>query len=225
MSQGNFPSSYANYTQFGKNERHQVTDPLTYCLVDSDDRKFLHGSNAVLYGPRSYPCQAYMAQRCAEKWDGFCEYFYVQHSEKSVWPDTRLWPDTLMANTWGSQVSDLTIGEQLLKNTAMLKYCTFPGCNAVQELFNPLDPASPKITRWVNKETGGNEQCIPVCRVLDRKNVDQDPVMNRMLANPKAAAQTLINICNTSKRMGDNLAGTKIGAFCTRYQKARAMEY
>lgn len=79
-----------------------------------------------------------------------------------------------------------------------------------------MNPNSPKITYYtnpINEDSG----CVPVCRV-DPTQIDNDPVMNRMLANPLAAAPVMINICNTAKREGINLNGTKLGKVCQRYQ-------
>jgi hypothetical protein len=43
--------------------------------------------------------------------------------------------------------------------------------------------------------------------------------MDRCLQNPTAAAPVLINICNTAKRNGTDLSGTKLGAVCQRYDQ------
>jgi acetylornithine/succinyldiaminopimelate/putrescine aminotransferase len=49
-------------------------DPLTYCIGDNASQRFNHGSHAATYGQNSKACQVYMANRCAQNWDGVCEY-------------------------------------------------------------------------------------------------------------------------------------------------------
>lgn len=206
-------SSYMPYRQFGSNVPTS-NDPLTYCLADTMDKNFQHGSNSVLYGPRSAPCDQYMAQRCAKKWDGFCQYYMVEHSKQSGWPNNRVWPDMAQPNVWHGQTSKLSLGEQLLKNTVEAKYCEYPGCIKKEESFNPLDPNSPKITYWTDETGAGG--CVPVCRV-DPETVDNDVVMDLALQNPRVAGNTLINIINTAQREGLPLAGTKIGSVGQNY--------
>ena len=209
--------SYASISRFGQpSGSPNLNDPLTYCLTDSMDKNFQHGVIGVTSGPRSKRCQSYMAERCATNWDGFCEYFYQEHRNPSKqWPNNRSWPDTLVPKFWTGQTSSLTIGDQLLKNSAETKYCTYPSCYPRTELFNPLDPNSPRITYWVPRDDSGGG-CIPVCRV-DPTTVDDDVLMDKMLSNPVASKDTIINICNTARREGVDLSGTKIGGVCKRY--------
>jgi hypothetical protein len=208
-------------SRFGnmQNSPSNSDDPLTFCLADTMDSKFLHGSTAVEYGPRSRSCQNFMAERCANKWDGFCEYFYVEHSKAKEWPNNRIWPNMGSPNQWinkGASVN--TIGEQLLKDAAERKYCTYPTCTPVKRPFDPMNPQSPMVTSWQNSQ-GGTDGCVPVCRV-NPATVDGDVIMDRMLANPMVAGSTIINICNTAAREGTDLRGTKIGALCANYSQA-----
>lgn len=211
--------SYAPISQFGKTRQDvNMNDPLTYCLTDTLDKNFQHGAIGVTSGPRSERCQTYMAQRCADKWDGYCEYFYRQNQQPyQQWPNSQIWPDTFEPHFWSGNTSSLSMGDQLLKNTAEAKYCTYPTCAPYTELFDPTNPDSPRLTYW-SPVDGSGGGCIPVCRV-DPKTIDDDVVMQRMLENPRAAAGTIINICNTSRRLGDDLSGTRLGAVCNRYFK------
>jgi hypothetical protein len=152
-----------------------------------------------------------MSQRCAENWDGFCEYFYREHGREGTWPNNRQWPNTIHRQ-WENELglpTQLTVGEQLLRNTAEKKYCSYLNCEPVCEPFDPNNPDSPSITYYKG-------HCIPTCSV-DTSAIDDDPVMNRMLENPRAAAGTLINICNTARNNKKDLSGTKIGGVCERY--------
>ena len=155
-----------------------------------------------------------MADRCADKWDGFCEYFYQKHQSRGNWPENQAWPNTVQPRS-GWTAGSNTLGNQLLLNSAEKRFCEYPTCVPKQEQFDPMNPNSPKITYYTNPTNDGSG-CIPVCRV-NPKEIDQDPVMNRMLANPTAAAPVMINICNTARREGINLNGTKVGKVCQRY--------
>lgn len=177
--------------------------PLQMCLIDSMDRNFeFGGAVGKLTGANSERCQQYMAQRCAENWDGFCEYFYRNNDKISVNPITRQWE-----TKYGFNIP-MTTGENLLRNTAEIKYCTFPNCTPRIEPFNPIG-SSTHILTYTN-------HCNPICKV-DPKTIDQDVVMNRMLEKPLVTAGTLVNICNTSKNDNIDLHGTKIGNFCESY--------
>lgn len=212
-------SAYANINNFGStcNTPGGNDDPLSYCLVNTTDKNFQHGSIGHLFGPRSQKCQTYMAQRCAENWDGFCEYYYRANQPSSdQWPNQRAWPNTDQLRAWDRLGRPtLSNGNQLLQNAGERRFCTYLNCKPRCELFDPTNPSSPTITYYDNTSLSS---CVPVCDQIP-DNIDQDPVMNRMLANPQAAAPTLINICNTARRTGRDLSGTKIGKFCKRYHQ------
>jgi hypothetical protein len=204
-------ASYANYANFmGASEG---SDPLTMCMVDTMDKSFLGGGIASRYGPRSRSCQAFMSERCAKNWDGFCEYTYQTSRINSNWPNNQLWPNTFQTRLWDPTYG-MSTGQQLLKNAAERKYCTYLNCVEKKEKFNPLDPNGPNITYYENPT--GENVCVPVCRV-DPTTIDNDPLMDKLFADRKAGNDVLINICNTARREGVNLAGTKIGTVCDQY--------
>lgn len=215
-------NSYIQISKFGQDIQPPCSgtnDPLTYCLQDTMDINFQHGSIGHLYGPRSRKCQLYMTQRCADKWDGFCEYYYKANSDFGNWPDNQNWPDTVQPNTWQNEYGlnpSLTTGEQLLKNVAERKYCSYLNCVPKYEPFDPTNPSTPDIV-YYTEPNGYGENCFPVCDVINPSTIDNDPVMSRMLENPKIASSTLINICNTAKRNGTNLNGTRLGKVCDKY--------
>jgi hypothetical protein len=207
-------SQYSSLKQFS-NINPDLNRPIGLCISDTLDRKFQYGgtmgSNS---GPMNPTCQAYMAERCAKKWDGFCEYYYKQYGPNGQkWPVQQTWPNTVW-RPWEAQYGisqNLTMGDQLLRNTAERKYCTLSGCRPVVKPLDPTDPNSPMVTTY-----DSYEGCIPTCKV-NPSEIDNDPVMNRMLANPDIAPATLINICNTCKNKNIDLRGTKIGTLCSNY--------
>ena len=210
-------SNYVRIKNFGfTSATPETTNPdhkaLGMCLSDTLDRKFKYGSAVgANSGPRSMQCQNYMAQRCADKWDGFCEYYYQQYGPNGstplipgAWPNSvwRPWEEAYGLNF------QMSLGDQMLKNAAERKYCKLQNCTPTVSPLDPTDPNSVKVATYADY-TG----CVPVCKV-DPQTIDKDPIMNRVLQNPTIAAGTLVNICNTSKREGINLTGTKIGQLC-----------
>lgn len=182
--------------------------PLTMCLVDTMDRKFHHGGETSQFtGTRSVNCHHFMAQRCAKKWDGFCEYFYRENGPDGGNRALTLNP---IGKEWEAKYNTVqTLGEHMLKNTAEQKYCTFSDCTEKVVPFNPITPNSVQITEH-------HGACIPTCTV-DPKTIDDDPVMNRLLDNPMVAPVTIINICNTMKNQNVDMANTRIGKVCQLY--------
>lgn len=178
-------------------------DPVTYCVGDNASQRFNHGSNASIYGQNSRPCQIYMAQRCADKWDGICEYASGPHANNEY----AIRADALGAGN--SQVSGLTPGEILIRNTALAKYRTkMHNCTLRAEPFDPINPTSPWIKSWVGR------YCVPEFEV-DPSTIDSDPVMHKILDKPQIAMQMLLNIRNTMKRKNTLglLKGTRLGNF------------
>jgi hypothetical protein len=188
-------------------------------MVDTADKNYQHGSNSVDFGPRSQKCQLYMAERCAKKWDGFCEFFYREHNNTSFqrnqpYPNCNINQSYLGSYGLNPQ---LTTGQQLLSNTAQLKYCDFANCQAKYEPFDPMNPNSPMISYYVDGALG--ENCIPICNKINVAELDNDPVLNRLIADPMAGGATLINMCNTAQREGIDLNNTKLGVVCRNYHQ------
>lgn len=205
-------SAYRRITNFGSNAYSPVDNPLTYCLGNTIDQKFLHGSGAITVdGQRSKHCQMYMSEYCADNWDAFCEV-----ASKNTNTD---YPNNIgkCEGFGGVACKGLNEGEILIYNTAAKKYLTSMGnCKRKYEPFDPLVPTSPLISWWVSDtcDYSGDSSCVPVYGV-NSKEIDSDPVMDKILAKPIIAFEILINIYNTRKRQGtlDQLKGTKLGQF------------
>ena len=173
-------------------------DPLTYCLGDNMSQRFNHGGHADIYGQNSAPCQVFLAERCAKKWDNVCEYAYAPRTNEEY---------KIRANPIGKGASDLNSGEILLVNTAQKKYLwKMLNCEAITQPFDPMVPASPLITSWRGL------YCKPLYAV-NPASIDDDIVMNKILQKPWIAVALLQNIKNTMISRGDfkQLAGTKLG--------------
>jgi hypothetical protein len=198
---------YKRISDFGGGRLNNLpvynNDPLTYCLGNNISQRFNHGSHADLYGQNSKPCQVFLAQRCAKKWDDICEYASNPRTNDEFATPV----ETL--GTGMHQIMGLNSGDILLRNTAMEKYrVAIANCDLRREAFEPMSPASPQITYFTGR------YCNPIYSV-NPVGIDNDPVMNRILFNPRIALDILINIKNTMSRDGTiaQLNGTRLGQF------------
>lgn len=213
-------SCYSSISDFGGNMQSPMSNPLSYCAVSELDSSFTHASNGQLNGPDSSQCQQFMAHYCANDWNGVCE--FNSHDNTSWLPNTVKTCDASNGNgSLGNGLGNhLTKGQILIRNTAAEKYlyAMSANCHRVYEPFDPTVANSPLIGKWVtnsNSCTSSNCQgrgiCVPVYKV-DPKQIDRDPVMNKILAQPHIAMDILVNIYNNARRDGelDSLKGTKL---------------
>lgn len=207
-------SAYTCISNFGPAAANApINNPLSYCLSQTVDTEFNHGAiGETVSGASSRNCQAFMAQYCANNWDGVCEY-----ASKNT---AHIYPNQIQkcGSADGVACKGLSAGEILIQNTATRKYLVEMGgdqCSIKYEPFDPTVAASPLVAFWYNGcNTQGNGGCVPVYAV-DPKKIDNDPVMNKILNKPLIAWSVLINIYNTAKRKNklDELKGTRIYRF------------
>lgn len=199
---------YSNIKSFGPSEHSEVDNPLTYCMNNTMDQRFLHGGNSDIYGQNSKPCQAFLSDYCADKWDGFCE--YASNNKNISLPNNIHHSSTSVQGNTG-----LTSGEILIKNTAAKKYLISMGdCLQKFEPFDPTVASSPIISYWIPNGYNYSNTCTPQYAV-DPTTIDSDIVMDKILSKPIIALDILINIYNTMKKNGTliKLKDTKIGKF------------
>lgn len=195
--------SYKSISKFGPNEYSDVNNPLTYCIGNNMDQRFIHGSMAPVNGNNSTQCQLFMSDYCAVGWDGFCELESKNTSTSfPVQPPGGVIDNSLCMGK---------AGDLLIANTAARKYL-IKMHNATEKYqpFDPTVPNSPMIRYWVSNS--GSE--IPEYAV-DPKKIDDDVLMDKILEDPNIALHILINIYNTMKRHGtlSELKRTKLGIF------------
>lgn len=202
--------TYRNIQNLGGNENKDyippVDNPLTYCM-DDKDQYFLHGTQSILYGAYSKPCQSYMSDYCANGWDGFCEI-----ASQNV--DTNH-PNQIQLDRGSDTYKGLTAGEILLKNTAAKKYLVHMDyCVQKTEAFDPLVASSPMVSYWIGDNTTYANKCQPSYAV-NPVNIDDDMVMNKLLSKPVIALDLFANIYYTMLNQDTikDLKGTKLGKF------------
>ena len=206
-------SSYKCISDFGQNSNNPSNNPLNYCLFSKLDNGFNNGSTSAELNQNSRNCQAFMSDYCASNWNGICE----RESKNR----NKSFPNNLQkCNTYSGIecVDNMNLGDVLVANTASKKYLSKmlgSNCTLNYEPFDPNVAGSPMINYWGGTCNNiGDQGCVPVYEV-DPTNIDNDPVMNKILNNPIIAWSILINIYNTSLRLGtlENLKGTKLYKF------------
>lgn len=223
-------SSYALIGSFGPSiNASPQASPLSYVALSGLDSGFINtlGSGSGLVGPDSAQAQLFSAQYCAfnpEGWNGVCEYL-SKDTKRGGYPNTVQQCNGPSGSCFGPGVgSALTKGQVLIRNTASEKYLKAMSGNCKRD-YEPYDPTvagSPLVSRWSPMGnacgTSGNcnsaNKCIPIYGV-DPKTIDNDPVMNKVLAQPWIAMDILVNIYNHASRSGElqNLTGTKLYKF------------
>lgn len=217
--------SYSLIADFGnKAGAMPDTNPLSYCAVSDLDSAFSHtmGGSSGLMGPNTPQCQLFMAQYCAHNpngWDGVCE--YKSNDTTPFLPNSVAQCNGINGSCMGPGLGSATTqGQILIRNTASEKYLKYMSGNCIRDYqpFDPTVPNSPLISKWIQGSNScgagncnANNTCIPIYDV-DEKVIDNDPVMNKILAQPWIAMDILINIFNHRKRSGtlEKLRGTKL---------------
>jgi hypothetical protein len=208
-------SQYADISTFGNKAAYApVNNPLTYILSSPIDNMFMHGSNRI--NSDTLVAQSYIGEYCSTKFDGFCSAL-CDNNAKQYYPNllhgsSTLTPCGEILNGWCSP-SNLSKGDVCLINIARTKYL-YEMRNGLKNRvpFDCTVAASPLVTVY------SGEYMVPIY-TLPKKggsyNVDQDPVMNRLLLKANTALDVLMNIYSTMKNQNrlDELKDTKLGRF------------
>jgi len=173
-------------------------DPVSMCLVDDINKSFYIGDQAANFKTSSRQCQALMSDVCSVNWDDRCE--FLSNNTSMSYPNT---VSVFSSKPYNEQ---MMVGDILVRNTAIKKYCKFKDSDISSYYFDPTNPDSP-LVQEVNCSAS-----IPQCTV-DPKSIDSDVVMNKILANPVQNFDLLQNIYYTCRRGNISLEGTKIGKF------------
>lgn len=217
---------YREIQDFAPNIQNDYSaDPLYYCTLDYMDSQFLHGAQGRKFGRYNSHCSEFMAARCASNWDQVCE-------AMSKDTETRF-PDMAASLTlYPKQRTNLTYGEQLLRDSAYKKYKVKSlDCNLQCEPFDPTVPNSPLVCYEMKTAcswgdgTGvcfGNVEaglCQSIFKITPEqaKVLDQDPIMNKLLQKPDIAPELFEEIYNAMKADKSLylLRGTRLGVYYT----------
>lgn len=209
-------NNYKTIYSFGSTPNPLSTNPITYSVGESVDQNMLHGSSsATINGQYSKNSQIFMANYCANRWDGFCE---LASTDKTISYANNL--DEFM----GKSCMGMTQGDMLILNTARVKYLIDPGNQVlVKEPFDPNVANSPFIYYWKKDDGDMETSRRGVINYINKEpryavnpeTIDGDIVMDKILTKPGLYSEILNNIYSTMERTGelDQLRGTKLGDF------------
>lgn len=187
--------NYQTFYEFGKEINEQVespfnaSNPLTYCLTPTLGSQFMHGSTSsrLLYDTNNHACSSYMSQKCAEKWDGFCEAYQLLNVD-TYWPNDA--PIDARAFTFAQgflRNNRPTVGQVLVRNSVNIRFLEYPKLFYSQEPFDPNVANSPLIKRYSNYNTGPS-----IIKPIN--NIDKNEHILLMLKNPKVCFDVLARL-------------------------------
>ena len=208
-------NSYAYKTlgSFGPNmtEHQAVINSLHMSTNSNMDQRFLSGSgSAEFVGQNSGNSGVFLAEHCSKNWDGVCEL-------ASTNDRTHLPPAVSVYN--GYDTSGFTVGENLLRSTALKKYLSkLKQCKIIKEQLNPLVPESPYIERIA---LYNSDRCYSEFAVDLSTDIDNDPVLIHLLNKPYVAMDVLQGIYVSLKKRDElgKIKGTKLGSFFSTHFK------
>jgi hypothetical protein len=181
--------SYVKIGNFGLNMKRDQSINSQYVYTVLDD-PFLHGNTFNAMGRES---RLLMVDKCSKNWDATCDVFYRPYIEDKVIDQT----DGIMTTTQG----------MLVKEAAKKRFCSPVGCSGGKYLVDPTTINSPIYST-------NDTPCQFECSSFNPKTLDKDPLFDRVLERPDENITLLKNMCNTARRKGIDIAGTKLEKVC-----------
>jgi len=179
-------------------------DPVVASIYKDPDASFDIGAMAYLYGPTKLNSQLYMAEKCSKNWDGACE--FLSRNQDTSKPNSGKIASPLFKNV--QPPGKETIGDFLVENASVRRFCDLSSCMIRQEQFDPTNPNSVWISSY---GCCGESECLPVC--LPPENPDEDILLNKVLDKPDLHIDLLVNMYKNVKKRGtrDNYKNSRIG--------------
>lgn len=190
--------NYPTFIEYGAAMNENVfnpmdqSNPLTYCIVPSFNSQFLHGSTSsnLLYAPYGPGCASYMAERCSDVYDGFCEGYKVMNTD-TYWSNTAA-IDNLTVNIAKSYLKiKSTVGQNMIRNAAERRFLTYSNISTYTEPFDPNVANSPLVTKYSQTYNIGR---IGYKNLDNPSAVDNDQLMMAMCENWPACFDVLTKI-------------------------------
>lgn len=141
---------YSTISNLGKSVGYHTeqANPLTYCLSPNYNSQWIHGSTTtnLLDTPQCEPCQLYMSERCAMKWDEACDLYY-KNNQDTFWPN--LGGIDLVSQKRANNFLQYTptTGENMVRNSVEKRFFVYPGAVHQYVPFDPNMASSPMITK------------------------------------------------------------------------------
>lgn len=203
---------YKTISNFGQ---AKVPSGLEYCMFESINNNFNQGSSAsnlsTKYGQR---CQAYMAGRCAENWDGVCDIMSENKDSRFPGMRTNTVDARFVSDKYDKSLNTFTAGELLVRQTAKRKYADTmnSSCKVETDYLDPTSASSEKVQYII-----GNNCYITYKLTSDP---DKDPIISKMLEDPKPYMDILYDLAKGTS--AELLSGTRLSAF---YASAQFKKY
>ena len=186
--------NYARIIDFGKGMNDQAksplnpANPLSYCMFPTLNSQFIHGSSSsgLLYDTNNAACTNFMAERCENSWDGFCDAYQMINVD-TYWPNTASIDSEAFDLAQFFLQSRPSVGDNLVRNTMYRRFIVLPEeCPSVQP-FDPTVAASPNVTIYQNLVTSSSQ-------LHNLEDVDNDPWISKMVENPKVCFDVIARI-------------------------------
>jgi hypothetical protein len=185
---------YVQISKFGTTLNPILTiDPVASSIYKDIDSSLDIGDSAYLFGPATTNSQLYMAEKCSKEWDGACE-FLSRNNDNTKCNSGRI-SSPLFPTVYapGRQ----TIGDFLVENAGVRRFCDLNSCSMTQESYDPRNPDSVWVTSY---GCCGYTQCLPVC--LPPEDPDNDMLLNKILDKPDLHIDLLINMYKNINAQG-----------------------
>ena len=211
MSNRSFP--YAKIANFGQIQPRLMTDAVGFSVSKDIDTSFDIGPTSRMFGPDMPNAQLYMAEKCAKEWDGSCE-LMSRNRDSSKCNSGKISSSLFRSPS----VDGMTVGDFLVENAAVRRFCDLSSCKLTKESYNPMDPHSPYVSSYSDC---GYTQCLPVCE--PPSDPDNDILLNKVLDKPDRHIDLLVNMYRNvkdRKKYENNRLGMIFNVFDSYFQQA-----
>jgi thiol-disulfide isomerase/thioredoxin len=182
---------YTTISNLGKSVDYHTdqANPLTYCLYPNFNSQWIHGSTTTnkLMTPNCEPCQSYMSQRCANKWDEACD-IYTQHNQDTSWPNMGAIDQFSQKKANNFLQFTPNSGENLIRNSVEKRFFLYPAASTIYAPFDPNMASSPMYTKISTESSVPRWTLNPTTMGTLH---DNDHYTNLMLNNPQACFDLL----------------------------------
>jgi hypothetical protein len=177
-------ATYSKIIDFGSQINNQsnspfnAANPITYCMFPTLGSQFMHGSSTsnLLYGNYNQACETFMAEHCAQNWDGFCDAYQKMNIDS-------YWPNSGVVDAYAFKFAQAflknnspTVGQNLVRNAMNMKFLDYPYAKYSIAPFDPNTANSPNIKYYSNIDPGPSI-------IKHIKDIDANEDIKRMLDN------------------------------------------
>ena len=179
--------SYPTFIEYGAGMNENVfnpmdqSNPLTYVILPTFNNSFIHGSTAsnLLYSPYSPGPANYIAERCSDVYDGFCEGYKLMNTD-TYWSNTAA-IDNLSMNLAKNYLKiKSTVGQNMVRNAAERRFLVYSNVTQYMEPFDPNVANSPMVTKY---SQGYNVGRVGYKNLDNPAAIDNDQLMMAVCEN------------------------------------------